>query len=153
MTKKLVEQFTPRHAMVLCTIFNGNKLIEYLFIEDSITQDLVLKISPNYPTMLINNTIVGTSSDEKFFFIDCKTGELTIIDQIVSSFEFINNRFIEVSGSSLCILFDTIDSKTIDTTEDGYIQLHGSLVKCITASSTKIYNSTTGVLQSIIPNI
>jgi hypothetical protein len=150
---KIIDQLTARFSLNVETIFDGNQLIDFLFIIDNQTDQTLIKVSPNYPTEKSKNSIFGTTSEEKFFFIDINNGKLTIIDQTISGHELINERFIEISGSESCLLFDTIKSKIIDTTIDGYIQLDGDIVKCISSNHTKIYDSKTGILKSTIPNI
>jgi hypothetical protein len=153
MSKKIIESLNSRFAIVSDTVFNGHVLVDYQFVEDTYADKLIVKISPNYSTYRINNTICGTNSDEKFFYINLDEGFVIILEQTICEIERLNDRFVIVSGSEACMLFDTVTSSFLDSTIDGDFRKEGNIIKLITSKSTKIYNAINGNLESTIPNL
>jgi hypothetical protein len=153
MSKRIIETLNSRFSIVSDTVFNGQTLVDYQFVEDTYQEKLIVKISPNYNSYRINNTICGTNSDEKFYYINLDDGFVIILEQTICEIERINDRFAVISGSEACMLFDTVTSSFLDKTFDGDIQKEGNIIKVISSKSTRIYNGINGNLELTIPNL
>ena len=149
---KVIEQLNSRFTIVCETVFNGEKISNSIFVKDTYVDKLIVKLSPLYPTEIINNSIVGTNSDEHFFYIDTRTAEVVVINQTNAGFEFLNSDLIHINGPDGEILFNTTESKVKATTSSGMFLFEHGLIKCVENNSTRIYDKT-GELMSTIPNI